>query len=683
MSEKSSLSKSYTKSPEESQFSIDKYDPPDLAASILVKNKNNVWINDSLVTNCHKCKIKFGYFFTRKHHCRHCGNVFCDSCSSHTIAIPNFIHDKPDVSNYWGVSNYILPQTDEVRVCNECYNLIKEKREIYEQIYTLLSNPCSIDKIKYYNDVRVRKYYYDYLRNIQYYLPNHEYSVSDKSFLKVNAVYFSKHSKYLLHLIKCIEWDCLDKESNEKNMNFIWSVLNGDRVKECKELFCTRTCQARFSCDDCFNILYSCGDNLPHDLLDYMFGIIRETPEEVLLCHLPLIVNLIKCSIGKYIRNLLFELINMSDKLVYQSYWLLKSQGCKCKDQETSNVRAFIDLFDRDFIRVVHSSYNFYAELIRNLDNPAKFLAREFNNYYPIVMPFDPSIYLIGYEQDTIVTKKSSNHPTIITFDTNIGKKRILFKKEYIMNDLIVMNLITLCDIVLAETLNQNFGIVTYNVLPIDSNSGMIEIVENAETVYEITNKNKTILQFIIENNENEVIENLLDRYMYSLVSYTLHSYFLGLGDRHLENIMVKNNGVIFHIDFGYIMGRDAYPVSSEIKINSNMLDVLLCSKKDRYGTYIKSCAQGVVILRKFFNMFFVLLNQLENFNDKEVNDFILTRFQPRQSDKIIVDEVVGLINKSKDTYMGTLRDILHYNKNTIPGRISNMIGMIKDVKLV
>jgi phosphatidylinositol 3-kinase len=31
----------------------------------------------------------------------------------------------------------------------------------------------------------------------------------------------------------------------------------------------------------------------------------------------------------------------------------------------------------------------------------------------------------------------------------------------------------------------------------------------------------------------------------------------LGVGDRHLENLMLVENGKILHIDFGFIMGKE------------------------------------------------------------------------------------------------------------------------------
>ena len=42
---------------------------------------NRPWVEDKLVHCCSRCSVKFN-FFSRKHHCRCCGNIFCDPCAS-------------------------------------------------------------------------------------------------------------------------------------------------------------------------------------------------------------------------------------------------------------------------------------------------------------------------------------------------------------------------------------------------------------------------------------------------------------------------------------------------------------------------------------------------------------------------------------------------------------------------
>ena len=48
--------------------------------------RDRSWQKDSEVHTCQFCKTKFGVF-TRKHHCRNCGGIFCDKCSSYTATL--------------------------------------------------------------------------------------------------------------------------------------------------------------------------------------------------------------------------------------------------------------------------------------------------------------------------------------------------------------------------------------------------------------------------------------------------------------------------------------------------------------------------------------------------------------------------------------------------------------------
>lgn len=47
-----------------------------------------IWAPDSITTHCTACKKEFN-LTRRKHHCRSCGEIFCRTCSDHSLPLLN------------------------------------------------------------------------------------------------------------------------------------------------------------------------------------------------------------------------------------------------------------------------------------------------------------------------------------------------------------------------------------------------------------------------------------------------------------------------------------------------------------------------------------------------------------------------------------------------------------------
>ena len=97
--------------------------PPTNINRTIVKTEAPPEWTDS--ATCHRCNVPFGLML-RKHHCRRCGNTFCQDCSGKTISLPE------------------LGLYEEVRVCETCY---AHKFESEIRIGRLWSNNAEDGKI--------------------------------------------------------------------------------------------------------------------------------------------------------------------------------------------------------------------------------------------------------------------------------------------------------------------------------------------------------------------------------------------------------------------------------------------------------------------------------------------------------------------------------------------------------
>ena len=119
--------------------------------------RKNFWVQNNLSTNCFICDVKFSTFIIRQHHCRICGNIFCNNCTSKQIHILN--------------KNKLI----KLRICNYCFNICKNfssyiekrfiKEEIKENYYYNNYEKSNINNNKFEN-LKIEKDIKDYINNI-------------------------------------------------------------------------------------------------------------------------------------------------------------------------------------------------------------------------------------------------------------------------------------------------------------------------------------------------------------------------------------------------------------------------------------------------------------------------------------------------------------------------------------
>ena len=245
------------------------------------------------------------------------------------------------------------------------------------------------------------------------------------------------------------------------------------------------------------------------------------------------------------------------------------------------------------------------------------------------------------------------------------------------------MNLIKLTDMLLQQEEGLDLQITTYNILPTSDRSGFIEIVPDSETIYSVNlNQKFSILNYILEHNPNKSVDEVRTTFTQSCVAYCLFSYLLGIGDRHMENIMLKNTGEIFHIDFGFILGSDPKPLAPEIRITNEMIDAMGGYESKHYVMFKELCGRAFLCLRRHIELYRVIFQSFARSRPR-IDPLYTKEYIDRYVDnKFLVNENVQnvklyLINKvatKSQGYSGSLIDLCHQAQGT-PQTITNSIA--------
>ena len=237
--------------------------------------------------------------------------------------------------------------------------------------------------------------------------------------------------------------------------------------------------------------------------------------------------------------------------------------------------------------------------------------------YPPVSAPTPPSAPVIRAEYAVPGGGKEVAHAPARTL-----KQRILFKQgDDLRTDQLILNLFSLMDSLLKRV-NLDLKMRMYSVLATSQCDGAMEFVDHSAPVqYILDTHNKSIRNYLRKHNPDPssitgIAAEALDTFIRSCAGSCVTTYILGIGDRHLDNIMITTRGQLFHIDFGFVFGKDPKPLPSPFRLTREMAVAIggeNYQSSDNFNRFKTYCFQSYNWLRKSSNLIMNLLSLLND----------------------------------------------------------------------
>ena len=257
----------------------------------------------------------------------------------------------------------------------------------------------------------------------------------------------------------------------------------------------------------------------------------------------------------------------------------------------------------------------------------------------------------------------SKQHPRKTCMIGSDSKEYLFLLKghEDLRQDERVIQIFNLVNLILSKEKiysNKNLFITVYSVIPLSHKSGLIGWVHNCDTLnrlikeqramsniiqniehnslnkfnpkYETSkfiNKVETFLE-VLKDTKGEELQKIIwiksknceswvlktTNYSRSLAIMSIIGYILGLGDRHLNNLLMsRKNGQIIHIDFGdcfeVAMKRDKYPEKVPFRLTRMLVKALGLTEIE--GNFRITCEKIMNLLRKNKDSMIAILSAL------------------------------------------------------------------------
>ncbi|KAJ3291967.1 Phosphatidylinositol (PI) 3-kinase [Borealophlyctis nickersoniae] len=299
-------------------------------------------------------------------------------------------------------------------------------------------------------------------------------------------------------------------------------------------------------------------------------------------------------------------------------------------------------------------------------------------SFPPLPLPLDAQVQVTGIVPEKASVFKSALSPLRLHFLCLDGSEYpVIFKTgDDLRQDQLVVQIITLMDQLLRKE-NLDLRLTPYKVLATGADHGMVQFIPSAPLATILAEHGNSLLNYLKEysgatasrggTTTGGIPNAIMDNYIRSCAGYCVITYLLGIGDRHLDNLMLTVTGNLFHIDFGFILGRDPKPFPPPMKLSREMVETMGGAASPSYNTFKSYCFIAYNSLRKSANLILNLFSLMVGANipdiaiepDKAVWK-VQERFRLDLTDEEAIQHFQGLINESLGAVFPQVMEKIH-----------------------
>ena len=292
-------------------------------------------------------------------------------------------------------------------------------------------------------------------------------------------------------------------------------------------------------------------------------------------------------------------------------------------------------------------------------------------------LPINPKLKVKGAISSKCTVFKSAKCPVKYSFNVTEDTKEynphedkdhfgVMFKYgDDLRQDQLILQMINYMDSLL-KNIHLDYEFTIYKTLATSKSDGFVEFVPDSTTIYEIIKK-KTMREYYEElsKHDEKELNKKLESYINSCAGYCVVTYLLGIGDRHLENLMIDKNGRLFHIDFGYILGKDPKPMPPPIKLCKEMVQCMGGKDSKGFADFQQKCVNAYWVLREnarvIVNMFYLMIDSgIPELNNIDNLKKLHEKFVPQKNKQEAAVFMLDNLKESVDALMPVVMETFH-----------------------